>query len=296
MRKFTSIASAAILAAATSVCVPSIARAADPATPAAKTSAKTTANADPVKVMPLAFPAGFEAKQMNKAENVQEAMASATQNALTSGDFGDFIGDLVDQDRTRIGKYKSSSKDQGELQGKINVIAKEWKAKYGHDFDIKKEKGLFQTPVVYIMTGEVSDSAQAAANWPLDPATGAAPRKSTEAVTAAAHEAGKLFGGKTDLDKGRNVALVRVDPSHGLPALTLSVIHELPNSWRFDIPNTRSGEQIYDDLVNQLDDVAKTSAQWPKTEADAYQLVAHRVLMAMYGVTQPESAHTAAAK
>jgi len=273
MRNFTTLASAAILAGAVSCFVPRTASSAD--APAANPS-KTN---DEVK--PLALPEGFTAKDLKDQDAIRSELARATNEAMTTDDFDKFVGELVSEDRDRVGQYKN--RNQGEMNAKINTLRKLWKDKYGKDFDIEKEKDLFQPQSVTIMTGEVSDSAQAVRGWPVNPWTGSPSHKSDQAIAASAQEAGKTFGGKTDLDKGRNVALVRMAGAHGMPGLTLSMIHELPDHWRFDIPNDRNGKQIYNDLSAQIDYLTSHSSEWPGNVSDGYAMFSHHLLTAIYG-------------
>lgn len=275
MRKMMTFASVAILAGGSVALLPTGAWAAD--------QPQRSANAQDEKQANLALPPGFTAKDINK-DSIRSELASVTEDALTADKFDDVVNQLVAQDRTRIGDYKN--RHEADLNKKINTIRQMWKDKYGKDFEIKKEKDLYQPQSVAILTGEVSDSAQAVQHWPVDPWTGKPMEKSKDEIAAAAHEAGKTFGGKTDLDKGRNVALVRIAESHGLPAITLSMIHELPDHWRFDIPNSRNGDQIYSDLSTQLDYMIAHGSEWPNNLSDGYAMVSHRVLTALYGSEQ----------
>ena len=95
-----------------------------------------------------------------------------------------------------------------------------------------------------------------------------------------------------NLDKGRDVAIARFAASHDLPELTLSMVHELPAQWRFDIPKDRNGDQIHNDLLNQLNFIATHSENWPSDINEGYRMVAHRVLMALYGVDANMKAKT----
>jgi hypothetical protein len=58
----------------------------------------------------------------------------------------------------------------------------------------------------------------------------------------------------------------------------------LPAQWRFDIPKDRTGQQIHNDLLNQLNFIATHSEDWPSDVNDSYRMVAHRVLLSLYGV------------
>jgi hypothetical protein len=230
--------------------------------------------------LPLTLPQGFKQKDTSENKAIASELATVTDDALSENHFDNFLNNLVDEDRTRLKPEKR--RDMTDLNGKIKVIHQFWKDKYGHDFNIKKRDEL-GTGVMVVM-GEVADPARAVMNWPVDPRTGQAMQKSKEAIAASSHEAGKNFGGRVNLDKGRNVALVRDPESHGLPAVTASLIHEMPAQWRFDIPNDRTGDQIYNDLLNQLNSIATHSAEWPSDEKDAYAMTTHHVLLALYGV------------
>jgi len=236
--------------------------------------------------VPLALPPGFAEKKFSDS-GIRSELATVTNDALAISKYGSFINDLVDEDRTRLQNEKD--RDVADLNGKINVIRKFWKDKYGKDFDAGKD--AFTPEAVAVVTGEVSDVAQAVQNWPLDARTGRPMQQSGEAVTARAAEAGKSGGGKVNLDKGRDVAIARFAASHGEPELTLSMVHELPAQWRFDIPKSRTGDQIHNDLLNHLNFIATHSENWPSDVNDGYRMVAHHVLMALYGVDANMKGH-----
>jgi hypothetical protein len=229
--------------------------------------------------VPLALPSGFSEKKFNDS-GIRSEFATVTQDALTTDHYSSFINDLVDEDRTRLQDDKK--RDVADINGTINVIRKFWKDKYGKDFSI--DRSAFTPEAVAIVTGEVSDVAQAVQNWPLDARTGRPMQPSGEAVTARAAEAGKTGGGRVNLDKGRDVAIARFAASHNLPEITVSMVHELPAQWRFDIPKDRTGQQIHNDLLNQLNFIATHSEDWPSDVNDSYRMVAHRVLLSLYGV------------
>jgi len=226
------------------------------------------------------LPQGFQQKDTSENKAIASTLANLTDDAVSENHFDDIVKDLVPQDQDRLRPEKK--RDVTDLNGKIKVIHQFWKDKYGHDFNIKKNDELGTG--VMVVTGEVADPAQAVMHWPVDPKTGQPMKKSEQAIAASSHEAGKNFGGRVKLDKGRNVALVRFPESHGLPPITASVIHELPAAWKFDIPNDRTGDQIYNDLLNQLNFIATHSAEWPSDEKQAYAMTTHRVLLALYGV------------
>lgn len=94
----------------------------------------------------------------------------------------------------------------------------------------------------------------------------------------------RLGGDMSYLERGRNVALVTVPASHGMPGLHLSMIQEPVDDWRIDLPDKLSGQQIHDNLKTALTHVGENINSLPADVNEAYRHVAHTVLMAMHGV------------
>ena len=131
-----------------------------------------------------------------------------------------------------------------------------------------------------IREGEVTDPAMAKAHWPVNAvgtSFGMGDATAREAIPAAATDAGYL-------EKGRNVAVVTIPESHGLVAMHLSLLHESVDDWRLDIPDSISGEQIFNNLKTRLTNIGENVANWPASEPEAYRLVAHNVFAAIYNV------------
>jgi hypothetical protein len=235
---------------------------------------------------PLVFPAGFEAKAGQPSEGIKSGLAKLTERAVTKGDFNKMLAELSRPDRERAREFKGV--DQGAIDAQIDKIAKQWKAKYGADFDLKDKDKVFDNRF-QIIEGEVNDSAAALANWPV------AVNGDRIAVTASGQQPAasdnkevKHEARQEKLEKGRNVALVRFPAELGMPEMTVSMIHHLPAFWRIDIPNDRSGEQIYNDLLANLGWIADHSDRWPSNVEDAYRMVAAHAVAATYGIALSE--------
>jgi hypothetical protein len=229
---------------------------------------------------PLAFPAGFINKELHEVDDIRGGLAGLTTDAVEKNHFDNFIGYLSKQDKTRIGDFKN--RDVTELNGRIEQIRTAWKAKYGKDFDLDK-KIVFNDSFA-ILQGEISDPALALTDWPVPVTAFEAMKASQLQRPDDDGKALKQAEADAKLDKGRNVALVRIPAGHGLPEMTVSMIHELPDQWRFDIPNDRTGQQIYDDLKTQLTYLGDHMNTLPADVNDAYRMVAHMSLAALYGV------------
>jgi len=230
---------------------------------------------------PLAFPAGFTAKDGTPSEGIRNGLAKLTERAVTKGDYNAMLAELSKPDRERAREFKGA--DQAKLDAQIDRVRAAWKSKYGKDFAIDA-KAVFGAPV-QIIEGEVSDPAQALANWPV-------PTAGDQAITASGNvnpNAGdnkevKKEARQEKLEKGRNVALVRLTGERDMPDLTVSMIHHLPAFWRVSIPESRTGEQIYNDLLTQLTWLGDHTDRWPTDMTEGGRVVAYRVAAALYGV------------
>jgi len=227
----------------------------------------------------LQLPAGFQAKELNEQSDIKKTLASVTEHAFTKNQFNDLCDDFVKPDKDRIGKYQD--RDVTKLNGRIDQIRKAWKEKYNEDFDFDNAKAIFDDRY-QIVQGEVADPAVAVVTWPVAPVPGEAMKASetqrpdqARDKTEAAEEA--------KLDKGRNVALVRIASMQGSPELIVSMVHQLPDNWKIDLPNNRTGEQVYNDLLTHLTWLGDHSAQWPAQKEDAYRMFATCTMAAVYG-------------
>jgi hypothetical protein len=205
-------------------------------------------------------------------------LGQVTNASLTKGGFDDLVERFNDADRNRIGAWikDKNNKDKLDiLDGRIAQFQKDWKAKYGNDFKIHKDDTVFGNAMFTVIQGEIGKDAQLAG----------------ERVPAGDNT---KTGKDQNLEKGRNVAYVDVAASHSLPEVKVPLIHELPDMWKIDVPDSVTGQVLYDNLLKHLTMVNEHKDQWPGDENDAYRLVAHHVLMAVMDVN--ETAQPAGAK
>ena len=267
------LASAVLIGGMVSLC---------PKAGAADAPAKPSANAvQPAK--PMALPAGFEITGENADSGVKSALVKLTERSVAKGDFHSFLRELTKQDKERAREYKGA--DQAKLDAIVEQIQKQWKAKYNEDFSISDKNLVFDQRFA-IVPGKVTDPAVALNNWPV-------PAVMTEnAVTAGSHSDAKTEKKEekaADLTMGREVALVRFPASHALPEMNVSMIRYMLGFWHIDVPNDRSGEEIYNDLTTHFTYIRDHEAQWPSTVGDGYRMMAHHAVAALYGVPTSES-------
>lgn len=249
--------------------------------PAAEDGKKQAASAP----QPPPFPAGVESDDEPGEEHkaLFDTLGEATEAALTKDGFDDFVERLVDQDRNRIGEDGFAERKFDDLNARVDAIRQAWKNRFGEgDFDADEEQAFAKLAVI---VGKIDDAKALASAWPVPAVTDASGAAPGEPVPAAAKEtAGNQDPDlNSNLEKGRGVAIATIPASHGLPALNVSFIHELPG-WRVDVPNTLTGQQLHDSLLKHLTHVADAQADWPADKNEAALLIAHHVLLGAYGV------------
>jgi len=252
--------------------------------------------ANPADLKPLALPAGAAAKELNEQGDVRNAFKAITEAAWSNDIFDNVVNRLVDSDRDRIAKFKDTKPDWKAVTDRVAKFRSQFEQKYGKGAKLDEKFVFGDKGWVAIQQGEVADAAAIIGNWPVSPVamgaaqtaagkTGAAPADTGKQ----AREAGKVGGGDTNLEKGRNIAVARYPASHGMPALDVSLIHENPDIWRFDIPDNIDGKKLYENLIHHLDAMGDP-AKWPDNANEAYRAFGHHMLMAIYDVHPQKAA------
>jgi hypothetical protein len=192
------------------------------------------------------------------AEDIRDTLAQVTEAALTEGGLDDLTERLVDADRNRIGDAING--DFADHAALVKQFRADWKAKYNEDFDVRNEEAVYTDAMFSIAQGEVGDAAPSG----TEVATGQRP--------------GDLDANK---ERGRNVASISIKESHGLPALTVPLVHEAPDRWKIDVPDTIDAAKLKGNIVAHLKAAHDMKDQWPANVQDAYAAVSHHVLMAI---------------
>jgi len=250
------------------------------------------------------------------ADDIRKTIATASEASLTKGGFDDLVERFADADRNRLGKEMKSDtfKNDTTLDGRIAQFQKDWKAKYNQDFNIKDRHAVFDESFAMIRQGElpgtprmagehqtganVSGGATGDMNAPAASGTvnvNANPdgnvRVNTNASGTANQPTGDLSvnNNNDSMNKAanradKNMAEVIIQPSHGQPEVAVPMIHEFPDSWKIDVPDNLTAQQLRDNLLKHLTMADEQKDQWPSDPKDGYRLVAHHVLMAVMNV------------
>jgi hypothetical protein len=266
------------------------------------------------QAMPTHLPAGFKLKEKRDDPILIRNAIESVTDAAVKGDFKDVVERLVDQDRNRLGK--ADAKQFTDLKDAQKRLRDAWKQKFNKEFDFDLDRDrLFAK--AFVIQGEVEDPAVAMRNWPL-PAGGeqmASDRASRPGEDENARQAGARNdanrpdanragadqsgtdrtardGGdrlNSNIEKGRDVAVVAFPASHGMPAVRASLIQEL-GGYKVDVPNSVTAEQLDKSLAEHIRQAADSAGQWPADANEAQVAIAHHVIAGLYNV-QAQGGH-----
>ena len=196
--------------------------------------------------------------QAPDAEGIRDVLAQVTEASLTKGGLDDMVERFVDADRNRLGQDAELKANHADLDGRIDQFQKDWKAKYGKDFNFKNEEAALPEGMFSVTQGEIART---------DGQTG------TDSPASPAADTNRN-------DAGRNIATIQVAASGGAPALMVPMIHEAPDRWKIDVPDTLTAAKLKQNVLDHLT-MADNPSQWPEDVNQGYALVAHHVLMAV---------------
>jgi hypothetical protein len=228
------------------------------------------------------------------AEGIRDVLAQVAEASVAENGLDDLTERFVDADRNRIGE--AIEQEDEAYNALVTRFQEAWKAKYNEDFDISNEEEVFKPEMVSIRQGEIGDSARLAGERSIDVDVNAdANRTDTTAdATADVNVDNKTGIDAPDLDDrqsaedrnlndpGRNTAQVMISESHGMPAVTVPLIHELPDQWRIDIPDSIDAAGLRANVSQSLQKCLDMQAEWPADKNEAYLAVSHGVLAGLF--------------
>ncbi len=256
---------------------------AEAADPADSANSSGTASQS-AKMPPPALPAGATpAKEAGDAVKLSGAMETATEDSLKK-DIGmsGLLTCFVEQDRTRLKDIEKI--DSTQLNAVGEQLSKAWKEKYNEPFSFEPAK-VFTN--VMVIQGEIQDPQQFVQNWPAPTVTG--PQGDAQQAAAKIQQLDDDTRKNGYIDKGGNIAIVRIPAEGNLPTLDVSLVSE-PFGWKIDVPNNRTAQQIHDDLEKHLTMMASDPTKWPADPNEARRAFVDHVIMAIYGVDMAPAA------
>ncbi len=237
------------------------------------------------------LPAGVTPRVLNEEEDMAEALAALTEAALTQGGVDDVVERLVDQDRNRLGQEIGgwlTARDYPSFDRAVERFQAAWRAKYNREFGINDQGGLSGSLV--FIEGEIAQPQAVAAHWPvpLISSRGGDAQQAAARMPRDPAKATEAQDGSSNIQAGRNVAVVAIPGVAGMPGMNLSMLQEFPDAWKLDIPNHVTGEVLVSHLVTTINDLTADAAQWPADESQAKSVVMYKLLAAVNGVSRDE--------
>jgi hypothetical protein len=228
------------------------------------------------------LPPGVKPTEVTSQRGIDKAFARLTNSAMRRNGYIAFTDQIDELERDRLQRdYKERNND--ELNVVVQKLDAEWQDKYHSTFDLDRSERAKVFGGVAILEGKIADPKQVATMWPLPQPVMAAEAGENARPAAERMEAKEI----RKLEKGRQVAFADFPPMMDLPPVRCTLIDDHLVGWKFVVPTTLSGRQLHDNLVRQLRIVADHPDRWPADADDAYRLVSHRVLMAVYDVQSP---------
>jgi len=239
------------------------------------------------------------------ADDIRKTVAKITENALNKGNFDDVCDYLVDADRDRVKQFKPAD-NYSKLDGRIDQFLKDWKSKYNEDFGYSSHRNdVLNDGFAQITQGEIGEARVAGAKdmpsaEPQNVKGGTPQDLKKSGVATPDANSNKYGGGNTNREPGRNVATFAIKPAAGMSVkvqpgankpidadmkankeLALPLIHELPDSWKVDLPDNIDGQKLYDNLLKHITMVDEQRDSWPADKNEAYREVTRHVMMAL---------------
>jgi hypothetical protein len=212
------------------------------------------------------------------AEGIRDILASVTEAALTENGLNDLAERLVDADRNRLGE--ATSAEFAEHAALVKQFRADWQAKYGKDFDFEgAEETALPDAMFTVREGEIV-KGPAGAEVDVDRNADGSTTVDVDAKSGV-DSPDTTAADSNRNDPGRNVATVEVKASHGMPALSVPLIHEAPDNWRIDVPDSVDANKLKQNVLAHLKAAHAAKDQWPADVNQAYGAVAHHVLMAL---------------
>jgi hypothetical protein len=215
--------------------------------------------------------------QAPDAEDIRDVLAQLTEASLTKGGFDDLVERFVDADRNRIGNY--AEQEMADLDGLVEQFQKDWQAKYNQEFDIKNEELVFNN--VNILQGEIGGEARVAGDVNVNRDGGKVEGDVNVDNRTGIDLPGDKAADTNRNDPGRNIATVNVTGVDGGKDLKLDLIHEMPDSWRLDLPDTVDGPKLRQNLMAHLKAAHEARDQWPADVNEGYRFVSYHVFKAL---------------
>jgi len=214
---------------------------------------------------------------------VPAIFGEVTNAALTKQGLNDIVERFVDADRNRIGKTDLNSGND-TLNGIVDQISKDWQAKDNDKIDILEAANLYNSQFMTVAAGELGKDAAGASvdvnvDKNLNPGQKTTIRVDENRKTGVDNPNSTAADTNRN-DPGRNVATASIMASHGMPALTVPLIHEA-GGWKIDVPDSVDGATLRQNLIDHLTMVKDMKDQWPSDRQEAERAVTHHVLMAV---------------
>jgi hypothetical protein len=233
------------------------------------------------------------------ADDIRKTIADVTEDAFEKGGFDNVVRKFVDADRNRLNEFKSDD-NYAKLDGRIDAFRKNWKAKYGQDFEYENRRNdVLNDSFARITQGEIGEARTASGTetpsaTPQNVQGGNATDLQKSGVATPDAQSDKTAGGDTNKEAGRNVATFTIPAGFKVEMkpgelradankdLSIPMIHEFPDAWKIDLPDNVDGQKLHDALLKHITMFDEDRANWPADVNEAYRMATKHIMMAFF--------------
>lgn len=200
----------------------------------------------------------------SQAKSIDKTLADTVESAVEKNGFSDLISYLNQADQQRL-KDDSKNANFDDLNAAAAQLQQDWNNKYGHDFKIDDSHQTFASAQIY--QGDIGSQARTAGET-------MAPQANNSNGTPDNSQANR-----TDA----NLATAVINASNMRHRLVIRLSNEgtVMDSWKIDLPQQYSADQLKAALVQRLNGLHNNVDRWPTDEAQAQRVVSTQILAAL---------------
>jgi hypothetical protein len=201
-------------------------------------------------------------------------LREVTNAAFTKGGFDDIVERFSDRDRARFDKDGFTEQKHETLDGRIAQLQKDWKEKYGNDFNLTSAGTVFGPSFAAIATPPTAVAA--------GERTGPTNDQNREETNRKSDNNPKP---ERNVDRGDSIsypdATVVLAEGQQMPEVRIDMRREAMGRFKIDVPDTFTARQLYDNLLKELTIFDEGKSSWPDNPDEGYRMASHRVFMAV---------------
>lgn len=214
----------------------------------------------------------FNAEQMGHA---RELLTKVTELAVTKDSVDDLIDWFTEEDQKRFENFELTDEQENTLNGRIEQIQRDYKAKYNRDLSIDADR-TFADGSFSLRGPDAADRARMAGDRPDQNRPAGGQDRATIVLTDAKSGAMNRQG---DANRDNPNAGDANRQAGGHQVMVPVVFHD--GEYLIDVPDSVDGQKLYANLLYALTEVGNNVDSWPADAIEANRVINMKVLAAV---------------